>query len=423
MYKQTTQLIFTLSLGFFPQVSQASTTLNLESVINKTLSAHPSLEAARAKSVAAREAEKASGYLNDPKVSFTWMGQEGPFTNMQGNSSKPSWSISQSFAFPSTWWNMQKSLSHKTEAANIEESWKKSELIFNATRTFWNLALAQKTLSLLKEEKSIIKKHKRNTTLRPVRNELVQAHLLEVDEDLALLENSISLAKAEEFDAYARVLELTGETPPKGKIPQAVFKKQIAFSEMNTETLDQDYRLKRIEALQLSQKAKVSEARSAYAPTLQASFKSLSEDSAMPNAKEFMLGISVPFAYFWQKNAKISMEQAKAKSLDAQYRTLKLRLNADLESNLAKIASTSEAIQRLNSKIIPIAKKRYDLLSKISATDMETLMQKYMAGKKLVHLKKEEMRMLSQIATMNAWVHSFGNASNALSRTTTGDLK
>lgn len=407
----TFTLFCSLFVGLLSIPSTAQSTLSLDELIQKTLASHPSLDAAREQISAAKDMEAASGYLSDPNFSLSWMGREGPFKNGQGDSSKPSWSISQSFAFPSNWWNMQKALSKNTEAAQIEKSWLKSELVFEATRAYWNLALAQENLSLLQEEKTIIQKHKRNTTLRPVRNELVQAHLLEVDEDLALLENNISLAGAQQYEAFSRVQELTAYSLDSTSIPQVQIARSLKSAKLDTDILGQDLRIRKIEALKLSQAAKVDEARSSFAPTFQASFKSLSEDSPMPNGKELMLGISLPFAYFWQKNAQISVEQAKLKTLEAQQKTLLLKLRTDLMSSMEKISSSSEALERLKKSIIPTAKKRYNLLSRISATDMETLMQKYMAGKKLIRLKQEEVKLLAQIATMTAWVRSFGDQS------------
>ncbi len=384
-------------------------TISLDEVIVKSLKSSPTLLAADATVEAARAQDRSVGFLSAPSVAFSWMGQDGPFKTMDERATNPSWSISQSFPFPTTWWQRKKALAEQSRAAVMAKEWKLSELRFRAIKAFWAYAQAHRVDELLDEEIAILKRHKKNTTLRPVSNELVRAHLFEIDEDMAMLENRKTNQLAQIRASYFDILELTGEKVP-NEFPKPLYNFQSDLLSATEFSLAADSRVIGIKADILSQRAKVSEAKSKFAPNLNLSFKSYSENSPMPGAKELMVGISLPFVYFWQSSAGVSQEKAKLKVLEAKELGLTRELENEWNSGKVMVEATSEILERLKNRVIPSAQKRFQFLDGLSASQMETLMQRYAAGKKLIEYKTLEMENLVKLNVMSAWLASFGVA-------------
>ena len=388
-------------------VAQNQGSLTLDSVIKRSIETHPLIDAAKSEVSAAKSAKDSSGYLPAPMASFSWMGVNGPFENRAGNTSQPSWSVSQSLPFPTTWWNLRKAYSFKTQAAELGLAWRNSEISFKAKKAFWEYARAYHLQKLLDEEIAILKKHKRNTVLRPLRHELVKSHIMELEEDLALLENQISMQKAVSEKAFYKIAELTGESFESNKLPFPVMDRKIYKSVKSSFKAEGDSRYQKVQAMKLSQSAKVSESKSKFAPNFSLSFKSFSDDTPMPGGKELMVGITLPFVYFWQSSAKVDVEKAKLKILEAKERMLLRQLNSDWNSQKSIIKAKIESLNRLRKTIIPLSEKRFNYVSRLSATDMETLMQRYAAGKKVIRHKINELNTLVDLKIRKAWLATF----------------
>ncbi|HXH73438.1 MAG TPA: hypothetical protein VNJ08_00630, partial [Bacteriovoracaceae bacterium] len=114
-------------------------------------------------------------------------------------------------------------------------------------------------------------------------------------------------------------------------------------------------------------------AKSAYSPNLSVRIRKLDRPMIGMANQEIMLGVDLPFAYFWQPRAEKAEAMAQKFVAEANYRKTEVETEALRESLKKRAEIIKNQIETLNRVSIPAAEQRLKYLKNISPRDVDGL--------------------------------------------------
>ncbi len=278
--------------------------------------------------------------------------------------------VSQSLPFPSR-------LLHDSSARKLEAQAQKAsqnalimETRSRARLLYFSLWAAQERLELLKEKKRIISQHIKLARVGARSDSFAKIHILKSESDVDLLENEILIAEQELRNFQIEASEIINQTA-------ADFRPKVSEPPLQELPTAEDLRLPhQLESSRLnlaSLQAREREVQASWFPDLNLRYKEMGASSMAPRYNEWMVGISLPFAYFWEPRA--SSQSARAEKLQAenQYQSTKRKIEAEQATLRIKAQSLRRQIMNLKEKLLPRAEKRMRLAHNLVPRDMETL--------------------------------------------------
>lgn len=229
---------------------------------------------------------------------------------------------------------------------------------------FWAVTMR---LVLLKEKQKWLRQHVEIVRATTLSDNEAKVHLLGVESDVDLLASVVLNAEAEQLAArnvlntYAPSLknqkfvpiEPALENPKVGELKSTF----VAWKEAELKT----------------KQARVALAKQSYVPDLAVRLQTWNGMETSQVERELMLGMTVPFLYFWQSQAKV--KEANAEKAKAAFELQKIsQLSESMLSSLVKKLATLKAqILVLQNKTIPRAAHRVDLMKNISTRTSQGL--------------------------------------------------
>lgn len=229
---------------------------------------------------------------------------------------------------------------------------------------FW---ATSKRLTILKEKLNWLRHHAelfRTTTLSD--NE-AQVHLLGVESEIDLLESDILDAGAALTEArngmnrFAPLLKDQELIPIEPVIEDP---KVDAFQNPLVAWKEKDLKAKQ---------ARVSLAKQSYLPDFSVRLRAFEELQASQVERELMVGMTVPFLYFWESQAQIKEATAEKRKANAELQKMTITSDSMLSSFLKKSEAFKKQIMILKNQLIPRATHRVDLMKNISPRIMQGL--------------------------------------------------
>lgn len=347
----------TILILLSPQAKAES--LSLADFLNQVEKQNLDLTVEKA-SIEASEARASGIRLNPPMVGYMQMND--PMGTNTG------YEIYQELPFPTKIYQ-DKKLRNLESAAQKEASHYRKNEIFGEARiayfSFWNTF---EKLDILKQRQSWLKKHTKLARATSRSDSSSQVHLLEIESEVDTLENDIlsleaSLSeKRNNLRLFSPSLDVTSILPTEPEL-----------SEIKIEKLDSSqfikWKSKEVEVSQAQESLK----KQSYIPDLYIRIQNYNGTSSIPQSQELMVGITLPFVYFWQPKAEAA--QASAQKLKAEAELQKAKI--ETESKSLSLAKKAQAIQSqlkiLNEKLIPRAHKRMRYVDNLAPRTMEAL--------------------------------------------------
>lgn len=375
-------LIFILS--FYIATQSFSAEISLDQFILKVKEQNLNLKLETAKQNAS-EAKAVGIRLPPPMFSFIQAKEE------TGNSSS-GFEINQEVPFPTKMKANRSSRIYEARAQKEMYSANQSEILAKAKLSFIDLWLMQERIDLIRERKKILEGHIRLSRSAVRSDSFLKIHLLKSESDLDLLENELESAKqkikekqlilADIINEDHQTFNPTATEPPMSSIPK--------LSEGD---------IPQLESLRLGlegMKERESEARSSWLPDFNLKYKQMGATSMSGKYREVMVGITLPFIYFWQPNAEA--KTATIEKLEAE-----LNLNRDkrnIDTKVATLYSKVESLQKqllnLKSKLIPRAHQRMKIVQNLAPRDMETIQDHRETMEAHPELKMTELELRMQ---------------------------
>jgi outer membrane protein TolC len=336
-----------------------ATALTLEQVLKAVESQSAELQVE--KSLKDETTAKASGIrLNPPMVGIMSMRDAGG-TN-QGIE------ISQELPFPTKASKELELRRSEAEAQRSNYQYRRNEILLMARNAYFEYWQAYEQEQILKEKRDWLKAHSKIARSTARSDSAAQVHLLGIESQADLLENEVLEAESKVIEkrsslkTYVPDLQNLESIPVEPKL-QSLEKNKPPDSALIS------WKENELKAAEIGQSLK----KQAYLPDLFLRYRGYNGNETTARNEELMVGISLPFLFFWQPQADSREASAKYQRAQASLRKSKLDLENRLTSLVQKAESLKKQLSALNDKLIPRAHKRMKLVENLSQRTMEGL--------------------------------------------------
>lgn len=278
--------------------------------------------------------------------------------------------ISQSIPFP-TKLSSDHSARKLEAQAQIEMSeGKRKEILATGKLLYFMLWQGQERISLLEERKNILQNHIQLARSTARSDSSAAVHLLRAESDLDLLENEILTERQKLAEQMSDAAIFLNSDSKNFKIVAS----EPSFSTVPTfNDAENTYQLKALKYNLEVAKSRESEANSAWLPDFNLRYKKMEASSMSDEYSELMIGITLPFVFFWEPY-NLS-RAAGAQRMTAEYELVKQTRTIEAEKNrlMSRAESLKKQIENLKTKLLPRAERRMKLVRNLAPRDMDTL--------------------------------------------------
>jgi len=352
--------LFLILCSFFTSNwAAASSVLSLKDYLNQVQKQSPELQVE--KSLSDEASARASGVRIPPPMVAIMNMKDTSGTN-QGIE------VSQEIPFPTKIAKDYKARQIELDARKSNQVFRQNEITNQARSAYFSFWSAFEKTQILKEKKDWLKKHAKLTRTTTRSDSAAQLHLLGIESEVDLLENEVlesetKLAESKNvlkvFAPDLNVDQMTPQSPPLEKIQIDPKSKSITVSWKELE----------LQSAQANQSLK----KQAYLPDLFVRYREYSGNNSTAKSEEVMVGITLPFVFFWQPQAESSESAARTLRAEAELRKTKTDVEASLRSLSLKVENLQKQLSSLQDKILPRAHKRMKLVDALSPRTMEGL--------------------------------------------------
>lgn len=301
--------------------------------------------------------------------------------------------VSQSIPFPT---RIRDDLQARRYASLAQEQMRLSserDVLAYAKLVYFNMWKSREKLVLLNEKKAAIERHVRLATAGARSDSFLRIHIIKAESDLDLLENEILLSQQESKEWQiqgALVLNrdpastsIIAEGSPPSAIPQPgqlEATPQLEFQRLQLEGL----------------KWREREARSEWLPDLNLRYREMGGTPMTPRFKEVMIGVSLPFVFFWQPEASAGRARAERTAGELRVEQQTRDLAAKRATLLSRADSLKKQLEKLNGALLPRTERRMRLVHNLAPRDMESLQDHREAMEAFPDLKLKALDVRAQ---------------------------
>lgn len=350
-----------LSLFLLSQSVIAEELLTLGSFLSQVKMQNLGLKVEAAKADAA-EARAAGVKLPPPMVGFNRM-------NMAGGSSASGFEVSQTIPFPTKLTNDREARKFEAEAQAEMQKAASSEVLAKARLLYFSMWAAQERLNLLKEKKAVLQQHIKLSRAGSRSDSFFNIHILKAESDVDVLDNEILTVEQTLRNKQIEGAEFINSDPTQFR----PIVKEPPATALPSSTAKAPHQLESARLTLESFKARESEAKSSWFPEFNLRYKQMSETPMFPRYNEVMVGVSLPFVFFWEPKAQSSSATAERLQAEIAFDREKRKIQTEKTSLLVKAESLKKQLDNLATKILPRAEKRMRLVHNLAPRDMETL--------------------------------------------------
>lgn len=339
-------------------LAQNSTPLTLETFLEATKKESPDLTVEKASLEAA--SARASGIrINPPMVGLMQMKESG--------TSRNGYEISQELPFPTKIAQDKKVRDLELETQKENSNYQRALILNEARNAYLGFWSTYEKLQILKDKHHWLKHHVSLTRSATRSDSLAQIHLLEVESDSDLVENEILGLEAElsekrnALKIFAPSLNVELVLPKEPALPtieiDKVSRTLVSLKEKEVATLEAQENLKK----------------QGYIPDLFLRLRSFEGNEMASSNQEIMVGVTLPFLYFWQPKAEVAEASAQRMKAQAELQKTKIEFESRLSTLTKRMESLKAQLTNLKEKLIPRAEKRRKLVTNLSTRTMEGL--------------------------------------------------
>ena len=309
------------------------------------------------------EAQASGIRVPPPEVSISQM-------DMANGGTARGWQVSQTVPFPTKVSRDYSARQHALHARKDEELAEKQTIAAQANLVYFLVWEAQKQKSILEEKSSLLSSHLKIARAMAQSDTFAKIHLLKAQSEKDQVENDLKTNKQiyqERLSLAAKLLDKNPQTfrfraekasmTPVPRFASVEDVPQIRAMKMH---------LKHSESLEKA-------AQSEWFPDFKLSYAHMGETLRFPENNQITVGVTLPFAYFWQPDAKSS--EGTARRLETEIKLRKEIRNIQEEKvNLEETLKTLLGqIETLEEKILPNAMQRKKLFQNVSPRDLSSL--------------------------------------------------
>lgn len=359
MKRQLSALLALLGSLLVSSWAAADVSVSLGEYLSQVQSQSPALQVE--KSLSDEASARASGVrIAPPMVGLMNMRDAGG-TN-QGIE------ISQEIPFPT---KIAKDLEARRLESDVRKSnqiYRKNEILSQARLAYFFFWSAFEKSKILKAKMDWLKKHAKLTRTVTRSDSAAQLHLLGIESEVDLLENEVWESDTRLVETRNSLTLFAPELKADQITPRAPPLEMIQINPQSKSAMTSWKELELKSAL-----ANQSLKKQAYLPDLFVRYRGYKGSDATAKSEEIMVGVTLPFALFWQPQAESAEAAARALRAEAELRGTKKDVETRLLTLSSKIANLHKQLSGLQEKILPRAHKRMKLVDTLSPRTMEGL--------------------------------------------------
>ena len=365
---------------------------SLFSMIELASKNHPEIAALRARVDAAQARRQAAPSIPPPSLSLGVMGEQGPF-NSNGRMEN-SIEVRQTLPFPTKLTAESRTRHYEEQATEEELQARLRSLRAEVRVAYFDLYRARELQGILHERKSILEAHVRRIRSTSLSDRMLQVHLLRFESEVELSQNELEKAQQESQVAQGALNVLVGqdphttlpvlEEPPLPGIPNVALDSSV----------EGHPQIQALKSTAQAAEAASDRARAEWLPDFMLKYRyNRRFDGVTPSNSEVMVGVELPFLFFWQPNGRAA--EASARVAETRAQVVKSRNDLKFEQLKARTSAQSlyERILAYQKRILPKAEKRMKIAHSTAPTDMESLNEHRESTESLLDLRMASLSL------------------------------
>lgn len=355
------RVLIILVFGLPLQAFAGGKPLTLDQFIKEVEAKNPSVAIEKA-NVEVATARASGVRINPPMVGYMQM-KDGSGTNR-------GYEISQEIPFPTKLSKDKEVRDLELETQKESSHFQKLSLMADARAAYMDFWSAFSRLAIQREKLEWLRHHLQIARSSSWSDTTAKVHLLEVESDADLLENEVFTLEADlatfraVLKSFAPELNVDESVPVEPVIPTL----QIEKRKPSPATVLKEKELTALRAMEDYKKQ-------SYLPDFFIRLRSFNGNETTPQSQEMMVGISLPFVFFWQPKADVAEASAQRLKAEAELQKTKIEFETKLSSLTKRLESNQLQLKNLREKLIPRAERRMKLVQNLSTRTMEGLDQ------------------------------------------------
>lgn len=311
------------------------------------------------------------------------------FQNKFKNDSATGFEISQSIPYPGKIKDENTTREEMFLAEKEATNFRLNEILSNAKLAYFEYWLQFEILDILQEKKKIIEHHMMLSRSLVRSDSMMKIHLLKAESDLAMLENDLQGEKQKLNEKRLKIAEFLNKDA-NFSISKPMVPPLSTITDFSSGDATQ---VKALMHNVAGLRAAESESKKSWIPDFKVSYMEMKESLEMPGYQQISVGITLPFVFPWERNAK--SQEASAQRIASEYELEKT--TKQIEYTKSSLLSETETIKKqldlLNLQLIPKAKERLNLVQNIVPRDKESLMDHRETMENFVELKMKSLEL------------------------------
>ncbi|MCK6597668.1 MAG: TolC family protein [Bdellovibrionaceae bacterium] len=381
-------MIFIFLMGHFETALAGSNSLNLEDFLKKVQTQSPEIQIEM--SINEEFKAKAQGIrISPPMVGLMNMRDFGG--NNRGIE------ITQELPFPTKISKEKEVRELEAKAQSSNFSYKKNEIFLEAKKVYFEFWKSFETKKVLDEKQAWLKKHVQLSRSVARSDSAGQIHLLASESELDQLDNEILEAQSDLIEKSNLLKTFVPDLQIESLTPEA-------WSKSTTISLQKSRKSLLVEAKENDLRAANSNRdlkKQSYLPDLVLRYRAYNGNDMTPRSEEVMVGVTLPFLFFWQPQAEVSEASARQQRAEAELLKARIGSESQLKSLIEKSKSLSKQLDNFKDKLIPRAHKRMKLVENLTVRTIEALDEHRMVMLDYLDLRQKEINAKVEFEKLN----------------------
>ena len=367
-------------------------TVTLEEFLSNVTASNLDLKISQAKSEAA-DSRSTGINIPPPMVGFSQF-KENPGSTTSG------FEVSQTIPFPTKLAGDHSARKYEAQMEEENRRGLQKQTLAQGKLIYFSVWQSQERLEILQEKKEVLKDHIKLSKSAARSDSFAAIHVLKAESELDLLENEIESARQKSRETQIdAALFINTEAAHFTLI--AVDPKLSTIPKLNSS--DETHQVRALKFQLESLKEKEFEAKSSWLPDFNLRYKEMAATSTSSKYNELMVGITLPFVFFWEPYSTSSSAAKSRLAGEYEFEKQKRIIDSDKVVLLSRAESLKKQIENLNNKLIPRAEKRMKLVHNLAPRDMETIQdhRETMEAFPDLKLKSLDLRMDFELTVTN----------------------
>lgn len=395
--KTHSMIAFVILMTHFETVFAGANSLNIEDFLKKVQTQSPEIQIEKAMNDEFKA--KAQGIrISPPMVGLMNMKDSGG--NNQGVE------LTQELPFPTKIFKEKEVRELEAKSQSLNFSYKKNEILLEAKKAYFEFWKSFETKKVLDEKLVWLKSHVQLSRSVARSDSAGQLHLLASESELDQLDNEILEVQADLIEKANSLKIFVPDLQTENLTPEVWSRSAIMTLEKSQKSLLLEAKENELSAANSSRDLK----KQSYLPDLVLRYRSYNGNDMTPKNEEIMVGVTLPFLFFWQPNAEVAEASARQQRAEAELLKARISIESQLKILIEKSKSLNKQLENFKDKLIPRAHKRMKLVENLTVRTMEALDEHRTVMLDYLELRQKEINVKVEFEKLNIEILKLANS-------------